>query len=291
MPVLELHQLPVLVGVDGSASSRAALRWAYREAARAGAPLQVLTAWPSVSRGAGAIETEEQARAVAIRAVNELPAGDVDVDVIVSPYPDETADVLLRRTHRSSLLVVGPHSRHSLHERVLGTVTEHVLADSDCPVAVVPVDAGDAPATHRLVVGVDGTPPSIAALRWAVHRAIGTDSKVEALLVWDWRPEYGVYPFGPDERQQQAHAEAALARGVIAVPEDMRDVIRSEVVRGHAADVLVAAGDHADALVVGNTRCGHVASHLLGSVSRKVALSARVPVIVTHERHLPGESG
>ena len=52
--------------------------------------------------------------------------------------------------------------------------------------------------------------------------------------------------------------------------------------RGRPADVLLTVSDVADLVVVGNTRDSHFASHVLGSVSRKVALNARVPVVVTH---------
>ena len=283
MPVLELHPLPVVVGVDGSRPSRAALRWAYRHAARSAAPLEVVTAWPTFSRDAGVIDTEEQARAIATQAVaEELPADHRPVNVRVSPFPGEAEDVLLRRARRATLIVVGPHGRHSMTERLLGSVTEHVVAEAECPVAIVHADAAEALTLHRVVVGVDGSPASLAALRWAARYAVATDAKVEALLVWDWLPEFGVYPYGPDERQQHARAEAALARSISTLPEQLRPIVHSETVRGHAADVLVTASQTADAVVVGNTRISHMESHLLGSVSRKVALHATVPVVVIH---------
>lgn len=57
MTSLDLHAKPILVGVDGSGASLTALRWATREAARTGAPVHVVTAWPTYSRDAGAIDT------------------------------------------------------------------------------------------------------------------------------------------------------------------------------------------------------------------------------------------
>lgn len=283
METLGSHARPILVGVDGSTSSLAALRWAYAEAVRTQAPLEVLTAWPSRSRDAGALETEQQARAIATQAIaTELPADNTIATAWVSPIPGEPCTVLLRRTHKAALLAVGPHGRHSVTEHLLGSVTEHLLAEASCPVAVVPADSGQAPATHRIVVGVDGSPASLVALRWAAERAAATGSKVDALLAWEWRPEYAVYPYGPDERQQHARAEAALARAALTLPDQLRALVHSEPVRGHAADVLLAAGDAADLLVVGNSRAAHLPSHLLGSVSRKAALHSRVPVVVTH---------
>ena len=282
MSVLEPGQPPILVGIDGSRSSRAALRWAYGEAARTAAPLQVLTTWPTVSRDAAAIETEDQARAVATQAITtELPSDHGAVKVWVSALPGEAADVLLRLAREAQLVVVGPHSSHSMLEHLLGSVSQHVLARAACPVAVVRADADTAPLRHRVVVGVDGSPASLAALDWAARYALATEAKVEALLVWDWRPEYGVYPYGPDERQQHARAEATLAGSLVTLPEAARQTVRGETARGHAADILLHASEAADPIVVGDSRPAHLASHLLGSVSHKIAQHARTPVIVT----------
>lgn len=87
MSVFDLHTQPILVGVDGSAASLAALRWAAGEAARTAAPLQVITTWPSYSRDAGAIETQEQARAVAdlLGSVSRKVALYARVPVVVVP--------------------------------------------------------------------------------------------------------------------------------------------------------------------------------------------------------------
>ena len=283
MGILELHQRPVVVGVDGSPESLCALQWAYRESARTGAPLHVLTAWPSHSRGAEPIGTQAQALAVARKAIESaLPVDHSHVYAPALPGPGEAADVLLREASTAALLAIGPRSHHSVTEHLLGSVTEHLLSAALCPVAVIHSEAEQAPASHRIVVGVDGSAASLEALHLAASRAAATDSKVDALLAWEWQAEYGVYPYGPDRRQQHARAEAALARAVLTLPERLRSVVRTEAINGHAAEVLIAASDTADALIVGNSRSGHVASHLLGSVSRKVAMRARVPVIVTH---------
>ena len=86
-----------------------------------------------------------------------------------------------------------------------------------------------------------------------------------AIVVWDWRPEYGVYPDGSDESHQRAVAESTLARAVALLSQSSRQLVQSEVIRGKAADVLIKAAQDADLLVVGNNRPSHLASHVLGT--------------------------
>lgn len=278
----EVPHLPIVVGVDGSPPSSAALRWAYEEAVREHAPLLVATVWPSSSREGEAIATEADAQAVAVHAVvSHLPAEHA-TKVSVRWCEGRADDVLLERGEHAGLLVVGPHSHHSVAEHLLGSVTERLLIEASCPTAVVPPPSADRAPSHRVLVGVDGSPASQVALRWAAARARRTGSAVEALLVWDWRPEYGPHPHGPEERQHHARAEAALVHAVTALPEPLRALVRTRCVRGNTVDSLVYEAGTADLVVLGNRRRSRVRSHLAGSVSRDVALHAGVPVVVTH---------
>jgi nucleotide-binding universal stress UspA family protein len=289
MGVAELHEPPIVVGVDGSPASLAALRWAHREASRVGARLDVVTVWPSHSPEPDGVRTVEQALDVAARAIAaEVPADWHEASVWVSPFAGRADETLLNHVRTATLLAVGPHSRHTVAEHLLGSVTEHLLARAAWPVAVIPAGE-DATTAHRIVVGLDGSAASLAALHWAATRALATDSKVEALFALQFHPEYGFYPYGPTERQQRAAAESTLARATLTLPEPLRGLVHTDVVHGRAAKVLVAAGESSDLIVVGNNRLEHLASHLAGSVSRKVAMHARVPVVVTHAA-APGTS-
>src|SRR5581483_623463 len=108
-----------------------------------------------------------------------------------------------------------------------------------------------------------------AALIWATRLARLTDAKVDALLVWGSWPGYA------------AQAEDALMNSVMALPEHLRGVVRTETIRDRPADALVDAGRSADMIVVGTSRGGHHLPRVLGSVSRHVVLRANVPVVVT----------
>jgi nucleotide-binding universal stress UspA family protein len=275
----------ITVGVDGSTASLAALRWAHEQAMRRAAPLTVLTAWPSpANRDTAPISSEGAAHVVAAAAVNSVLGRDGrKVTVWVSHYPAEPADALLRRARKSALLVLGRHSAHSVAEHLLGSVTERLLSEATSPVAVI--HAMPNRSWHRILVGIDGSPAADAALHWAVEQARLSDSKVDAILVWDWRPEYGVHPYGPSEQAQEDEAHTMLERAVAALPPDARSGLTNQVVRGHPAHVLLAAAEDADLLVVGNNRGGPLAERVLGSVSRHLALAARQPLVVTHAAH------
>lgn len=273
----------IVVGVDGSPPSLAALGWAVRQAALQRTHLEVVTAWPIAQRdGRPGVESPIEARTLAESALSRITKpGDPPAKTWVNHEPDEPWDLLVRRARHALLVVVGPHSRHTLADRLLGTVTEHVLVQAPCPVAVVRSEhRGDS--RHHIVVGVDGSIASQTALEWAATQAALTGSKVSAVIAWDWRPEYGVYPYGSDEAHQRAVAEAALADAVGRLPESTRDLVQCEVIRGKAAAVLIKEAQDADLLVVGNNRPRHLASHVLGSTSRKAATHATVPVVVTH---------
>ncbi len=191
------------------------------------------------------------------------------------------AEALVNESIAAELLVVGPHSTRPIHGLLLGSVTEHVLSQANCPVAVV----HDATLEHRqrIVVGLDGSECSRRALAWAIAQARLTDSTVEAVLAWEWAPTSGVYPYGPQEDTIEKAAERLLDSELARLSAAAPPVVRGRLIHGHPAKVLLDASTEAAALVVGNRRAGIAAGRMLGSVSQKVARHATVPVIVVHE--------
>ena len=139
-------------------------------------------------------------------------------------------------------------------------------------------------AVPRIVVGVDGSPASVDALRWAARQADLTGAAVEAVISWDYPSTSGM-EFGSLDIDWAGNARAALADALhVALGDDARTVTGTAT-RGHPAEVLVAAAQGADLLVVGSR--GHMAlpGRLLGSVSEHVAARASCPVVVV--RHIP----
>jgi len=141
--------------------------------------------------------------------------------------------------------------------------------------------------TPRIVVGVDGSPSSIAALRWArrIGQAVGAD--LEAVTTWEFPASYGVgavpLDWRPDVDAAQQLADALTAAFGSPEPAGITRQIRE----GHAAPVLVEASAGAEMLVVGSRGHGGFVGLLLGSVSAYCAEHASCPVVVVHE---PAES-
>jgi nucleotide-binding universal stress UspA family protein len=132
----------------------------------------------------------------------------------------------------------------------------------------------------RIVVGVDGSEPSKAALRWAIHQGKLTGAVVEAVTAWQVPANTGwMSPADMPDYQDDARIvlTEALAEMCAIDPEVE---VRPRVVQGRAARVLVDTAQGADLLVIGNRGHGGLAEALLGSVGLFCAHHAPCPVVV-----------
>lgn len=132
----------------------------------------------------------------------------------------------------------------------------------------------------RIVVGVDGSEPSKAALRWAARQAALTGGVVEAVTAWQYPQWYGPGPMAADFDFAD-NASRVLTRAIDeALGPDRPAGIRPRVVCGHPAGVLLDAGRGAELLVVGSRGHGGFTGALLGSVSQHLVQHATCPVVV-----------
>jgi nucleotide-binding universal stress UspA family protein len=145
----------------------------------------------------------------------------------------------------------------------------------------IPVDAAR-DAAGRIVVGIDGSLPSEAALRWAVRQARLTGAHVDAVITWEWPLAYGVAPetFDEDFAGTAAEVLGTSVQNVVSA-EDAGRVSRL-VLRGHPAGALLDSSEGAALLVVGSRGHGGFSGMLLGSVSQHVVAHATCPVVVVH---------
>jgi nucleotide-binding universal stress UspA family protein len=142
-----------------------------------------------------------------------------------------------------------------------------------------------------IVVGVDGSPESLAALRWAAGEAKLREARLVAVYAWMFVPPPevgppGVIPVpgvdlpGAVEAEREA-AEAALDAALAeAFPERAQVEVERKLVEGDAADALERESKDADLVVVGSRGRSGIAEALLGSVSKHVIDHARCPVVV-----------
>jgi nucleotide-binding universal stress UspA family protein len=141
----------------------------------------------------------------------------------------------------------------------------------------------------RIVVGVDGSPSSGAALRWAIRQAEMTHGIVDAVIAWQFPAGYGGHSWAPpaaaDTVDYPEIAAKALADAIgSAVDLDADVSVRQVVVGDNAAQALLDAAVDADLLVVGSRGHAGFAGALLGSVSQHCVQHAPCPVVVIRGR-------
>ncbi|MER7186985.1 universal stress protein [Streptomyces hyaluromycini] len=134
---------------------------------------------------------------------------------------------------------------------------------------------------RRVVVGVDGSPSSYAALRWALRYAGLVGGVVEAVTVWELPGLYGWSGPAVDMDVDEEEARDRMRQELTDVlGADQADSVRSHLVHGNTTDVLLRAAEGAEALVVGSRGRGGFARALLGSVSQQVSQHATCPVVI-----------
>jgi nucleotide-binding universal stress UspA family protein len=132
---------------------------------------------------------------------------------------------------------------------------------------------------HRILVGVDGSPSSMAALDWAARQAELTGSSVEVVTTWEWPISYA-WTF-PSPYVPSADAQEVLDQAIESTTREHPTVtFRPSLVEGHPAPVLVSESRGADLLVVGCRGHGAFAGMLIGSVSEHCVTNAHCPVLV-----------
>ncbi|HEX6249055.1 MAG TPA: universal stress protein [Nocardioidaceae bacterium] len=284
----------IAVGVDGSAAASAALDWAVRQAALENRPLTVVHACglPGAMQDFEDIVANERGlrsvgRSIAREAVEQVRATDRTVGVESHVTMGHPETVLVEASETADMVVVGARGRGTVASALLGSVSAAVARESMCPVVVVR-DFVDAPRefdTRPVVVGVDGTPASTAAVEFAFRMASERDAPLTLLhATWDLReqvsPVLDLRSYA--ERVNLSEEEERLvAETVAGLCEKYPDVgVTETYLRGEPVRRLVEASREAALVVVGTRGRRLLATTLLGSVSRGVAERAYSPVAV-----------
>ncbi|MGC5167458.1 universal stress protein [Luteimicrobium sp. DT211] len=302
----------LVVGVDGSAQSDGALDWALREAARRDTTLVAVHAWVQSwddgARGVHPDGAEElfAARQTYVRSLLDAAvqrgrdAGHVvgDPDRVtarqVHGWPAEVLLALGTETD-AEMLVVGRSGLGRFGRFLLGSVSSSVVQHAHVPVTVVahegaPVPLPEPPAGGttddgpRVVVGVDGSDVSLAALREAAAAAERVGGVLEPVYCWQITtisplPEAWGWVPPVDDYDRWAHTR--LAETVRDARLDLpADRVRPVVVHAPPAPGLLGVAAGAERLVVGARGLGGFERLVLGSVSRQVLEAAPCPVTV-----------
>ena len=288
----------VLVGYDASASARLAVGWAADEAARRGLPLTVVHAADYTGLVGGPVSTSpwapglslDQARRVAEAGAELARARRPDLEVLAVTGVGSAGPVLIQESEGAALVVVGTRGHGDVAGLLLGSVAARVAAHAHCPVVVVRggtvVSAGPG---RPVVVGVDGSKASGAALRVAVEQAVATGAPLRVVCAWipttpdGWDRAYWVAvdaEHDPDDTARTA-AEGVAAEAAATVRELAPDLaVETRVAGGDPAAVVLGTAADAGLVVVGARGRGSLASLFLGSVSHGVVHGAHCPVLV-----------
>lgn len=138
----------IVVGVDGSAGSQAALAWAVDEARLHGATLVAVNAWEApIVYGSGFAPVpalppdgayEDAARSLLDSALEQVVGSDEAINIERHVVEGPAGEVLLSAAHDADLLVLGSRGHGTLMGMLLGSVSQHCAHHAPCPVVIVP---------------------------------------------------------------------------------------------------------------------------------------------------------
>ncbi len=277
-----------IVGHDGSAGAELAIRWALTQGRGRPATIELVHVCPTASS-----LIPSSTGSIADDAPSPIRA---DLDALVARF--ESAGItahtkvvagvasqrLLEASADAALLVVGTRGRGGFNRLLLGSVSHQCAAYTHTPIVVVPSAAlADAP-VGKVVVGVDGSERSLAALRWALAFA-PQDASFEVVGAWI-ESRMGSIAMMQDLSSEGLYTRRAFHDLLDALDPALvggRDVER-RFVHEHPKPALVDASTGADLLVVGQRGHSGLSAVILGSVATHVLHHSHAPVAV-----IPGE--
>ncbi len=284
-----LHR-PVVVGVDGSASSLAAIDLAVREATLRRRPLCLVHAfiWPylHVPLGPSPYGPPEgglrhQAERILADAYTRAHTTGPNLDIHGELVTGEAAAVLLHSSRTAELIVVGDRGLGGFTGLLIGSVAVQLAAHATCPVLVA---RGTADPAAAVLLGADGSPANDPAVGFAFEEAALRGVPLIALHAWhhpvSTRPG-DMLPLVYDPAEIEAEETRLLAEALAGWHDKYPDLtVHRELAHTSTRKALIQATQRAQLVVVGTRGRGGFTGLLLGSVSQAVLHHAACPVAV-----------
>jgi nucleotide-binding universal stress UspA family protein len=269
----------IVVGVDGSPASLEALSWADGIAHRTGAGLVAVRAGLPAKRTMSATLYGE----LGARALHDLEVWCKERGLAVEPtsiivdQDPRTALPTIATEHEADLLVVGARGTGGLAGLFLGGITLHLSQHPVLPLAVVPASA--AHDTRHVVVGVDGSTASLAAVRFCAGLASEIGVPATAVLaqepLTEWVP-------ASDPHSWRSQAERHLREWVepIEAAQVPVELVVDRDIHPVAALARAIDANPGAIAVVGTRGRGGFAGLRLGRVPLQLLQHAHVPVVI-----------
>jgi nucleotide-binding universal stress UspA family protein len=289
---------PVVVGIDGSDSALAAARWGAAEARRRNAALRLVTAFPWTRdlvvgnpalgeeyRGDLQASAERQMAAAVAAAELAVPDRPVESAVVVG-YP---IGALGEEARLAQLLVLGSRGLGGLTGLLIGSVAVALAAEGTCPVVVVRGDDRDPTSPEPVVVGIDDSPVSDAAIAFAFDAAATRGAPLVAVHAWLEHFYDAQVALLVDVPSVEEQVRSVLANRLAGWTQKYPDVDLTQVIaRDAPAHALVGESRRAQLVVVGSRGRGNLAGLVLGSVSHAVLQRSHCPVAVVRPEATAG---
>ena len=281
---------PVVVGVDGSSSALAAVRWAADDCARHHTPLRLVHGYVLPTRGYPEViltgneirqAIEDQAHGRLTEAVAAARAVAPDVEVTTEVVCDAPNHLLIEESRDARLMVLGSQGLGNVTGLLIGSTALALAAHGKCPLVVV---RGTEVPGGPVVVGVDGSPTSEAALAFAFEAAAMRGASLTAIMCWqDFMVEsaYTASRFTVDWGKVESDEQRLLAQRLAGWQEKYPDVpVHRVVLRDRPVRALMRYGAEAQLVVVGSHGHGGFAGMLLGSTSQALVYNAPCPLAI-----------
>ncbi|MGW4213555.1 universal stress protein [Lentzea sp. NPDC004789] len=281
---------PIVVGVDGSASALAAVSWAAAECARHHVPLRLVhgfmlpaSDYPELLVTGDEVRhaIEEQVRGWLTEAAAAARATAPDVEITTDILCCGAAGLLVEESTKARLVVVGSRGLGTVTGLIVGSTAVALVAHAHSPVVVV---RGTETPHGAVVVGVDGSPTSEAALAFAFDEASTRGVALVAVMTsQDFTVDtaYNVSRIAVDWAQVEEDERRLLAQRLAGWQEKYPDVeVRRVVLRDRPARALMRYAAEAQLLVVGSHGHGGFAGMLIGSTSQALVHHAPCPLAI-----------
>lgn len=292
----------VLVPVDFSDASKAALDYAAALARKLGAAVHLLHVW-ELPEPMPPGEFESAAEVTLTSALQDTASKGLDAFVASAKARGLTVDhawsergVAWRSIVQTAektpydLIVMSTHGRKGFARALLGSVTERVVRSANCPVLSLSPNAAALSRMQRILVPVDYSPGSAQALKQAAELAMTLGARLDVVHVWDrpnFVPSETLVESGEGGRRSlgeliRENAELEMVEFLQANrPASAGDVPSHRLLSGEPASTLLAElerGEH-DLVVVGTHGRTGLKHLLLGSLAEKLVRYSNVPVL------------